>query len=121
MVPCAYVFGPTTLDTTVAARNATIDCVLPHRWAEVQNGGVGCGSRKFSRGVFNAMDDCSTAEDATVERLLERITNHPCVYNVKRLDYCDAERQANAWEAIWKQCGLATGKLHLALNFSLCG
>ncbi|KAH7959156.1 hypothetical protein HPB49_009047 [Dermacentor silvarum] len=40
--------------------------------------------------------------------LLEGIRSHPCVYDVKRMDYRDTERKNNAWEAIRKQCGLAT-------------
>ncbi|KAH6932022.1 hypothetical protein HPB50_002516 [Hyalomma asiaticum] len=69
-----------------------------------------CGaSSESSVAVFSTpVGDRCTAEDATVERLLEGIRSHPCVYDVKRLDYRDAERKANAWEAIRKQCGLAT-------------
>ncbi|XP_049518749.1 transcription factor Adf-1-like [Dermacentor silvarum] len=69
-----------------------------------------CGARSESAAVVftTSVDDDSASEDALIERLLEGIRSHPCVYDVKRMDYRDTERKNNAWEAIRKQCGLAT-------------
>ncbi|KAH7980973.1 hypothetical protein HPB49_020605 [Dermacentor silvarum] len=69
-----------------------------------------CGDRSESAAVVftTCVDDDSASEDALIERLLEGIRSHPCVYDVKRMDYRDTERKNNAWEAIRKQCGLAT-------------
>ncbi|XP_070395799.1 transcription factor Adf-1-like [Dermacentor albipictus] len=46
--------------------------------------------------------------DYVIERLLEGIRSHPCVYDTSRIDYRDQGRKSNAWEAIRRQCGLAT-------------
>ncbi|KAH7941299.1 hypothetical protein HPB49_011909 [Dermacentor silvarum] len=69
-----------------------------------------CGARSESAAVVftTSVDVDSASEDALIERLLEGIRSHPCVYDVKRMDYRDTERKNNAWEAIRKQCGLAT-------------
>ncbi|KAH7974590.1 hypothetical protein HPB49_017194 [Dermacentor silvarum] len=46
--------------------------------------------------------------DNIVERLLEAIKEHPCVYDTKRLDFRDQQRKENAWEQIRQSSGLAT-------------
>ncbi|KAH7933252.1 hypothetical protein HPB49_010919 [Dermacentor silvarum] len=46
--------------------------------------------------------------DNIVERLLEAIKQHPCVYDTKRLDFRDQQRKANTWEQIRQSSGLAT-------------
>ncbi|KAH7959565.1 hypothetical protein HPB49_011915 [Dermacentor silvarum] len=35
-----------------------------------------------------------------IERFLDAVQRHPCVYDTKRMDYRDAERKKNAWEQI---------------------
>ncbi|XP_064469717.1 uncharacterized protein LOC135384447 [Ornithodoros turicata] len=49
--------------------------------------------------------------DIVVERLLEGVRQHPCVFDTKRMDYRDSQRKRNAWEIIRQQCGPATGQL----------
>ncbi|XP_064469002.1 transcription factor Adf-1-like [Ornithodoros turicata] len=46
--------------------------------------------------------------DIVVERLLEGVRQHSCVFDTKRMDYRDSQRKRNAWEIIRQQCGLAT-------------
>ncbi|KAH7978559.1 hypothetical protein HPB49_005921 [Dermacentor silvarum] len=70
-----------------------------------------CGACSESAAVVftTSLDNDSASEDALTQRLLEGIRSHPCVYDIRRMDYRDTERQNNAWDAIRKQCGLATG------------
>ncbi|XP_075543444.1 uncharacterized protein LOC142577898 [Dermacentor variabilis] len=43
-----------------------------------------------------------------IERFLDAVQQHPCVYDTKRMDYRDAERKNNAWEQIRVYSGLLT-------------
>uniref|UniRef100_A0A224YH48 Alcohol dehydrogenase transcription factor myb/sant like protein n=1 Tax=Rhipicephalus zambeziensis TaxID=60191 RepID=A0A224YH48_9ACAR len=43
-----------------------------------------------------------------IERFLDAVQRHPCVYDTKRMDYRDAERKNNAWERIRVYSGLST-------------
>ncbi|KAL3245484.1 hypothetical protein MRX96_046901 [Rhipicephalus microplus] len=42
-----------------------------------------------------------------IERFLDAVQQHPCVYDTKRMDYRDAERKSNAWEQIRVYSGLS--------------
>lgn len=44
-----------------------------------------------------------------IERFLDAVQQHPCVYDTKRMDYRDAERKNNAWEQIRVYAGLSKG------------
>ncbi|XP_075559730.1 uncharacterized protein LOC142591284 isoform X2 [Dermacentor variabilis] len=48
------------------------------------------------------------ASDSVVERFIEAIKQHPCVYDTKRLDFRDQQRKENAWEQIRHSSGLST-------------
>ncbi|XP_077483711.1 uncharacterized protein LOC144093855 [Amblyomma americanum] len=52
----------------------------------------------------------STADltDSVVDRFLDAVRQHPCVYDTKRLDYRDVDRKNNAWEQIRLHAGLPT-------------
>ncbi|XP_064487708.1 transcription factor Adf-1-like [Ornithodoros turicata] len=43
-----------------------------------------------------------------VEKLIEAVRQHPCVYDTKRMEYRDQMRKNNAWEIIRSSCGLRT-------------
>ncbi|KAH7958560.1 hypothetical protein HPB49_002628 [Dermacentor silvarum] len=43
-----------------------------------------------------------------IERFLDAVQQHPCVYDTKRLDYRDSGRKLNAWERIRLDSGLST-------------
>ncbi|KAL1442538.1 hypothetical protein MTO96_046372 [Rhipicephalus appendiculatus] len=42
-----------------------------------------------------------------IERFLEAVQRHHCVYDTKRMDYRDAERKNNAWQHIRVYCSLS--------------
>ncbi|XP_075738711.1 uncharacterized protein LOC142783981 [Rhipicephalus microplus] len=42
-----------------------------------------------------------------IERFLDAVQQHPCVYDTKSLDYRNAERKSNAWEQIRVYSGLS--------------
>ncbi|XP_042148632.1 uncharacterized protein LOC120840686 [Ixodes scapularis] len=46
--------------------------------------------------------------DSVVEKLIEGVRLHPCVYDTRKLEYRDTARKDNAWEAIRELCGLPT-------------
>lgn len=46
---------------------------------------------------------------SVIERFLDAVQQHPCVYDTKRVDYRDVDRKNNAWELIRLFAGLSTG------------
>ncbi|KAH7981334.1 hypothetical protein HPB49_023198 [Dermacentor silvarum] len=45
---------------------------------------------------------------SVIERFLDAVQQHPCVYDTKRMDYRDVDRKNNAWELIRLFAGLST-------------